>query len=207
MVNTALPLPPKRSLTLLLAALYGFCRLILWGICALVGSAARSVANAPLALLPGTLGMPFSFACVVKLGSRRPLRTVSLIAFVTAIFCIVVPVTIIFRGLCGKVSQDNPVPGSRATQPGAETPLIVSAFGVYAIVMLALAGPLSRLIRLTAHFPPVFFAIISTSLICLKSRKASMALPFFICPQRTPVTGLVQRIECLSRVPGGAVTG
>ena len=116
MVNTALPLPPKRSLTLLLAALYGFCRLILWGICALVGSAARSVANAPLALLPGTLGMPFSFACVVKLGSRRPLRTVSLIAFVRAIFCIVVPVTIIFRGLCGKVSQDNPVPGSRATQ-------------------------------------------------------------------------------------------
>jgi len=79
--------------------------------------------------------------------------------------------------------------------------LIVSAFGVYAIVMLALAGPLSRLIRLTAHFPPVFFAIISTSLICLKSRKASMALPFFICPQRTPVTALVQRIECLSRVP------
>ncbi len=75
--------------------------------------------------------------------------------------------------------------------------MLATALGISAILVLALAVPLSGLADLTARFTLVVFAIINVSLIRIKSRETAAPLHVFVCPRWVPVAGLISTIGLL----------
>jgi APA family basic amino acid/polyamine antiporter len=78
------------------------------------------------------------------------------------------------------------------------TPLLATAIGVGAILLLALAVPLSGLADLTARFTLIIFAVVNLALIRIKNRNEAAPLGAFICPRWVPVAGLVSGVLLLA---------
>ncbi|WP_454642876.1 hypothetical protein [Bradyrhizobium liaoningense] len=77
------------------------------------------------------------------------------------------------------------------------TPLLATAIGVGAILLLALAVPLAGLADLTAGFTLVIFAVVNLALIRIKSRTEAAPLGTFICPRWVPFAGLFSSVLLL----------
>ena len=92
----------------------------------------------------------------------------------------------ISRVLYGLAAQGNLAKDLAQLNTRTGTPLLATALGIVAILVLALAVPLSGLADLTARFTLVVFAIINTTLIRIKSREelAPLHLPESCCSLR-----------------------
>ena len=85
---------------------------------------------------------------------------------------VIVHVIMISRVLYGLAAQGNLAKDLAQLNTRTGTPLLATALGIVAILVLALAVPLSGLADLAARFTLVVFAIINTTLIRIKSREA-----------------------------------
>lgn len=110
---------------------------------------------------------------------------------------VIVHAIMISRALYGLTAQGNLARALTHLNARTGTPLLVTAFGIGAILVLALAVPLSELADLTARFTLVVFAIINIALIRIKSSEAAAPLHVFVCPMWVPVAGLVSSIGLL----------
>lgn len=208
MVESAQPQRLTRSLTIWLAVLYGLGVTIGAGIYVLVGIAAgRSAMHAPLAFVFAALVMSFRAASFAELGTRMPVSA-SEAAYVEKAFSrpwlslnmgllVVLTATISATTISALASQGNLPQVLAHLNARTGTPLLATALGAGAILMLALAVPLSGLADLTARFTLVIFAIINITLIRIKSRETSVPLHVFVCLRWVPVAGLVSSIGLL----------
>ena len=182
MKNPSHTLPWALFLTLGLTAL--IYALVVWVAVVAVPPDERARSSAPLALVFERL-------------TGMPLKTMSLIAVVATLNGVIVHVIMISRVLYGLAAQGNLPKALAQLNPRTGTPLLATALGIVAILVLALAVPLSGLADLTARFTLVVFAIINTALIRIKSREAAAPLHVFVCPRWVPVAGLVSSIGLL----------
>ena len=159
---------------------------------------ARVVWVAVVAVPPDELARSSApLALVFERLTGMPLKTMSLIAVVATLNGVIVHVIMISRVLYGLAAQGNLPKALAQLNPRTGTPLLATALGIIAILVLALAVPLSGLADLTARFTLVVFAIINTTLIRIKSREAAAPLHVFVCPRWVPVAGLVSSIGLL----------
>jgi amino acid transporter len=82
--------------------------------------------------------------------------------------------------------------------PATHTPLLATAIGVGAILLLALAVPLAGLADLTARFTLVIFGVVNIALIVIKSRHEAPPSGAFICPRWVPYAGLISSVLLLA---------
>ena len=136
-------------------------------------------------------------ALVFERLTGMPLKTMSMIAVVATLNGVIVHVIMISRVLYGLAAQGNLPKALAHLNPGTGTPLLATALGISAILVLALAVPMSRLADLAARFTLVVFAIINIALIRIKWREAAAPLHVFVCPIWVPVAGLVSSIGLL----------
>ncbi len=182
MKNPSHTLPWALFLTLGLTALV--YALVVWVAVVAVPPDELAKSSAPLALVFERL-------------TGMPLKTMSMIAIVATLNGVIVHVIMISRVLYGLASQGNLPQALAHLNPRTDTPLLATALGISAILLLALAVPLSGLADLTARFTLVVFAIINITLIRIKSREAAAPLHVFVCPRWVPVAGLVSSIGLL----------
>jgi len=90
------------------------------------------------------------------------------------------------RVIYGLADQGN-LPKVLARLNSVTTPVLATAIGVGAILMLAL----------TARFTHVIFATVNLALIRIKNRNDMAPLDAFICPRRAPLAGLVSSVLLL----------
>ena len=175
-------LPRALFLTLGLTALiYG---LVVWIAVTAVPPQELARSKAPLALVFERL-------------TGLPLVTMSAIAIVATLNGIIVHMIMIARVIYGLADQGSLPKVLTRLNPVTHTPLLATAIGVGAILMLALAVPLAGLADLTAGFTLVIFAVVNLALIRIKSRKEAPPLGTFICPRWVPFAGLVSSILLL----------
>jgi basic amino acid/polyamine antiporter, APA family len=182
MKNPSRTLPWALFLTLGLTAL--IYALVVWVAVVAVPPDELAASSAPLALVFERL-------------TGMPLKTMSLIAIVATLNGIIVHVIMISRVLYGLAIQGNLPQALAQLNKRTGTPLFATALGVAAILLLALAVPLSGLADLTSRFTLVIFAIVNITLIRIKSREASAPLHVFVCPRWVPVAGLISSIGLL----------
>lgn len=179
---------PSRTLPLALFITLGVTALIyalvVWIAVVAVPPADLSQSSAPLALVFERL-------------TGIPLEAMSLIAVVATVNGVIVHMIMIARVLYGLASQGNLPSIFTALNPTTGTPLLATAIGVAAILVLALAVPLAGLADLTARFTLVIFAIVNIALLRIRSREAAPPTGVFICPRWIPVAGLVSSIALL----------
>lgn len=179
---------PSRTLPLALFITLGVTALIyalvVWIAVVAVPPADLSQSSAPLALVFERL-------------TGIPLEAMSLIAVVATVNGVIVHMIMIARVLYGLASQGNLPSILTALNPTTGTPLLATAIGVAAILVLALAVPLAGLADLTARFTLVIFAIVNIALLRIRSREAAPPAGVFICPRWIPVAGLVSSIALL----------
>lgn len=175
-------LPRALFLTLGLTALiYG---LIVWIAVIAVPPAELAVSSAPLALVFERL-------------TGLPLMTMSVIAVVATLNGIIVHMIMIGRVLYGLADQGNlPKPLARLN-PLTHTPIVATALGVGAILILALAVPLVGLADLTSRLTLVIFAIVNAALLRIKLRGEPAPAGIFVCPRWVPVAGLISTLALL----------
>jgi basic amino acid/polyamine antiporter, APA family len=82
--------------------------------------------------------------------------------------------------------------------PLTHTPLLATAIGVCAILLLALAVPLAGLADLTARFTLVIFAVVNIALIVIKRSDIAPPAGTFVCPRWVPYAGLVSSVLFLA---------
>ena len=126
-----------------------------------------------------------------------PLVTLSAIAVVATLNGIIVHMIMIGRVIYGLADQGNLPKVLARLNSVTHTPLLATAIGVGAILVLALAVPLAGLADLTARFTLVIFAIVNLALIRIKSRNEVAPLGAFICPRWVPFAGLVSSVLLL----------
>ena len=126
-----------------------------------------------------------------------PLVTLSAIAVVATLNGIIVHMIMIGRVIYGLADQGNLPKVLARLNSVTHTPLLATAIGVGAILVLALAVPLAGLADLTARFTLVIFATINVALIRIKSRNDGAPLGAFICPRWVPFAGLVSSVLLL----------
>ena len=182
MKNPSHTLPWALFLTLGLTALV--YALVVWVAVVAVPPEELAISSAPLALVFQRL-------------TGMPLKTMSMIAVVATLNGVIVHVIMISRVLYGLASQGNLPQALAHLNPKTGTPLLATALAISAILLLALAVPLSGLADLTARFTLVVFAIINITLIRIKSREPAAPLHVFVCPRWVPVAGLVSSIGLL----------
>lgn len=182
MKNPSHTLPWALFLTLGLTAL--IYALVVWVAVVAVPPDELARSSAPLALVFERL-------------TGMPLKTMSMIAVVATLNGVIVHVIMISRVLYGLAAQGNLPKALAQLNSKTGTPLLATALGIVAILVLALAVPLSGLADLTARFTLVVFAIINTTLIRIKSREEVAPLHVFVCPTWVPVAGLVSSIGLL----------
>jgi basic amino acid/polyamine antiporter, APA family len=175
-------LPWALFLTLGLTALV--YALVVWVAVVAVPPDELAASSAPLALVFERL-------------TGMPLKTMSLIAVVATLNGIIVHVIMISRVLYGLASQGNLPQALAQLNARTGTPLFATALGVAAILLLALAVPLSGLADLTSRFTLVIFTLINITLIRIKSLESSAPLNVFVCPRWVPVAGLISSIGLL----------
>ena len=98
-----------------------------------------------------------------------PLVTMSAIAIVATLNGIIVHMIMIGRVIYGLADQGSLPKVLARLNPVTHTPLLATAIGIGAILVLALAVPLAGLADLTARFTLVIFAIVNLALIRIKS--------------------------------------
>lgn len=126
-----------------------------------------------------------------------PLVTLSAIAVVATLNGIIVHMIMIGRVIYGLADQGNLPKVLARLNSVTHTPLLATAIGVGAILVLALAVPLAGLADLTARFTLIVFATINLALIRIKSRNEVAPLGAFICPRWVPFAGLVSSVLLL----------
>jgi len=175
-------LPRALFLTLGLTALiYG---LVVWVAVTAVPPQELARSSAPLALVFERL-------------TGLPLITMSAIAIVATLNGVIVHMIMIARVIYGLADQGNLPKALTRLNPVTHTPLLATAIGVSAILVLALAVPLAGLADLTAGFTLVIFAIVNLALIRIKSRNEAPPLGTFICPRWVPFAGLALSVLLL----------
>lgn len=175
-------LPRALFLTLGLTALiYG---LVVWIAVTAVPPQELGSSSAPLALVYQRL-------------TGLPLVTMSAIAIVATLNGVIVHMIMIARVIYGLADQGSLPKALARLNPMTHTPLLATAIGVGAILLLALAVPLAGLADLTAGFTLVIFTIVNLALIRIKSRNETPPLGTFICPRWVPFAGLVSSVLLL----------
>ncbi len=182
MKNPSRTLPWALFLTLGVTALV--YALVVWVAVVAVPPHELAASSAPLALVFERL-------------TGMPLKAMSLIAVIATLNGIIVHVIMISRVLYGLASQGNLHQALAHLNSRTGTPLLATALGISAILVLALAVPLSGLADLTARFTLVVFAIINITLIRIKSLETTPPAQVFVCPRWVPVAGLVSSIGLL----------
>lgn len=182
MKNPSRTLPKALFLTLGLTAMV--YALVVWVAVVAVPPVELARSSAPLALVFERL-------------TGMPLKTMSMIAVVATLNGVIVHVIMISRVLYGLAAQGNLPRALTHLNPRTGTPLLATALGSSAILVLALAVPLSGLADLTARFTLLVFAIINITLIRIKSHETVAPLDVFVCPSWVPVAGLVFSIGLL----------
>lgn len=182
MTNPSHTLPWAFFLTLGLTALVS--ALVVWVAVVAVPPDELAQSSAPLALVFERL-------------TGKPLMTMSVIAVVATLNGIIVHMIMISRVLYGLASQGSRPEVLTRLNPRTGTPLLATALGVGAILLLALAFPLSGLADLTARFALVIFVIVNAPLLRIKSREASPPAAVFVCPQWVPAAGLISSLGLL----------
>jgi hypothetical protein len=126
-----------------------------------------------------------------------PLKTMSMIAVMARLNGVIVHVIMISRVLYGLAAQGNLAKDLAQLNTRTGTPLLATALGIVAILVLALAVPLSGLADLIARFTLVVFAIINTTLIRIKSREelAPLHLPESCCNLRESLESVMDLWE------------
>ena len=175
-------LPLALFLTLGLTALV--YALVVWIAVVAVPPQELAASKAPLALVFERL-------------TGMPLITMSAIAIVATLNGIIVHMIMIARVLYGLADQGM-LPGVLAKLNATTgTPLLATAIGVGAILVLALTVPLSGLADLTARLTLVIFVMINLALITIKSREKSAPPDVFVCPSWVPIAGLLSSAALL----------
>jgi len=175
-------LPRALFLTLGLTAL--IYALVVWIAVTAVPPQELARSSAPLALVFERL-------------TGLPLVTMSAIAIVATLNGIIVHMIMIARVIYGLADQGNLPKALTRLNPVTHTPLLATAIGVGAILVLALAVPLAGLADLTAGFTLAIFAVVNLALIRIKSRNEASPLGTFICPRWVPFAGLVSSVLLL----------
>lgn len=111
-----------------------------------------------------------------------PLVTMSAIAVVATLNGIVVNMIMISRVLYGLASQGSLPPAFARLSARSGTPLLGTAAGVSAILLLTLAIPLEGLADIAARGTLLIFAIINGALIRIKLRPEPTPPGIFVCP-------------------------
>ena len=175
-------LPRALFLTLGLTALiYG---LVVWIAVTAVPPQELARSSAPLALVYERL-------------TGLPLVTMSAIAIVATLNGVIVHMIMIARVIYGLADQGSLPKALTRLNPVTQTPLLATAIGVGAILLLALAVPLAGLADLTAGFTLVIFTVVNLALIRIKSRNEAPPLGTFICRRWVPFAGLVSSVLLL----------
>lgn len=179
---------PSRTLPLALFLTLGLTALVyalvVWVAVVAVPPDELAQSSAPLALVFARL-------------TGMPLITMSLIAVVATLNGIIVHMIMISRVFYGLASQGNLPALLTRLNPRTNTPLLATAVGVAAILLLALAVPLSGLADLTARFTLVIFAIMNLALLRIKAREISPPAGVFVCPRWVPAVGLTSSLGLL----------
>jgi APA family basic amino acid/polyamine antiporter len=175
-------LPRALFLTLGLTAL--LYALVVWIAVTAVPPQELARSSAPLALVFERL-------------TGMPLVTMSAIAVVATLNGIIVHMIMIARVIYGLADQGSLPKLLTRLNPMTHTPLLATAIGIGAILVLALAVPLVGLADLTARFTLVIFAVVNLALIRIKRRNDRPPLGAFICPRWVPFAGLVSSVLLL----------
>jgi len=175
-------LPRALFLTLGLTAL--IYALVVWIAVTAVPPQELARSSAPLALVFERL-------------TGLPLVTMSAIAVVATLNGIIVHMIMIGRVIYGLADQGNLPKVLTRLNSVTHTPLLATAIGVGAILVLSLAVPLAGLADLTARFTLVIFAVVNVALIRIKSRNEAPPSGAFICPLWVPFSGLVSSVLLL----------
>jgi len=126
-----------------------------------------------------------------------PLVSMSAVAIVATLNGIIVHMIMIARVIYGLADQGSLPKALTRLNPVTHTPLLATAIGVGAILVLALAVPLAGLADLTAGCTLVIFTVVNLALIRIKSRNEAPPPGTFICPRWVPFAGLVSSILLL----------
>ena len=175
-------LPRALFLTLGLTAL--LYALVVWVAVTAVPPQELARSSAPLALVFERL-------------TGMPLVTMSAIATVATLNGVIVHMIMIARVIYGLADQGSLPKVLTKLNSVTHTPLLATAIGVCAILLLALVVPLAGLADLTARFTLVVFAIVNLALIRIKSRNETPPLGAFICPRWVPFAGLISNVLLL----------
>lgn len=140
---------------------------------------------------------PAPLAMVFRELTGLPLSTMSAIAIVAALNGIVVHMIMISRVLYGMADRGHLPRWLARVSPRTATPLVATALGVGAILVLALAVPLAGLADFTARLTLVIFAIVNLALIRLKLKGDPTPPDIFVCPMWVAVAGLLSSIALL----------
>ena len=175
-------LPRALFLTLGLTALV--YALVVWIAVTAVPPQELARSSAPLALVFEQL-------------TGMPLVTMSAIATVATLNGVIVHMIMIARVIYGLADQGRLPKFLTQLNSVTHTPLLATAIGVCAILLLALAVPLAGLADLTARLTLVVFAIVNLALIQIKRRNETPPLGAFICPRWVPFAGLASNILLL----------
>jgi APA family basic amino acid/polyamine antiporter len=175
-------LPRALFLTLGLTAL--LYALVVWIAVTAVPPQELARSSAPLALVFEKL-------------SGMPLVVMSAIATVATLNGVIVHMIMIARVIYGLAYQGNLPKRLTKLNSVTHTPLLATAIGVCAILVLALAVPLAGLADTTARFTLVVFAIVNLALIRIKSRNEIPPIGAFICPRWIPFAGLASNVLLL----------
>ena len=175
-------LPRALFLTLGLTAL--LYALVVWIAVTAVPPQELARSSAPLALVFEKL-------------SGMPLVVMSAIATVATLNGVIVHMIMIARVVYGLAYQGNLPKRLTKLNSVTHTPLLATAIGVCAILVLALAVPLAGLADTTARFTLVVFAIVNLALIRIKSKNEIPPIGGFICPRWIPFAGLASNVLLL----------
>jgi amino acid transporter len=175
-------LPRALFLTLGLTAL--IYALVVWIAVTAVPPQELARSSAPLALVFERL-------------TGLPLVTMSAIAIVATLNGVIVHMIMIARVIYGLADQGGLPKALTRLNPVTHTPLLATAIGVGAILVLALAVPLAGLADLTARFTLVVFAFVNLALIRIKARTEAPPTGAFICPRWVPFAGLASSVLLL----------
>lgn len=176
-------LPRALFLTLGLTAL--LYALVVWIAVTAVPPRELAQSSAPLALVFERL-------------TGMPLMTMSAIAIVATLNGLIVHIIMIARVIYGLADNGSLPKALARLNPATHTPLLATAIGVGAILLLALAVPLAGLADLTARFTLVIFGVVNIALIVIKGRHEAPPSGAFICPRWVPYAGLVSSVLLLA---------
>jgi APA family basic amino acid/polyamine antiporter len=176
MKNPGRTLPRALFLTLGLTAL--LYALIVW-------IAVTTVSPDELAQSPAPLALVFQRL------TGLPLISMSAIAIVATVNGIIVHMIMIARVIYGLAEQGNLPKAIARLNAVTRTPVLATAIGVAAILVLSLTVPLAGLADLTARCTLVIFAVVNIALIKIRSGETTAPIGVFLCPRWVPFAGFV----------------